>query len=1196
MKKIFLASIVALSLASTARAQPSGWDGAAWVWDQPEANRGAQSNEPRYLRRSFKLASKPVKAELWITADNHYTAYINGQKVGADGEWASVEKYDVAKHLVVGKNVLALVARNEGAAAGVIARLHVQTADGKTLIIGTDAKTRITQIAPKEWLRADFDDAGWGNAIVLGDASIEPWRLQGRAPTTKGGGYDVAAVDPKVKTRLSPAEQLKHFHFPKGFAVELVVADPTVINPVTMTVDDKGRIYVSESHTYRYGPSGSPIKPFANPVVRLDPLPDGKGYKRTPVADGFDDPVMGIAVKGNKLWLTANNYLYLYDVAEDGKATNKKTILIDKNKAWNPFGMFVLEWGPDGLLYLSVGNHNINIEGPDGKIGGRGSSGLVMRMNPDGTKMERLVHGLRVPYSFDVDPFGQLWLLSNGEGNPNRFVRVIDGVDYHCYSRGAVDNNWLAGNHPLAPPCFELTRGADTQLLRYYGAAFPTSYQGSLLLCNWGAHGFAGPNRAIFRFVPDAQGKIVTKESLLSCTDPHFRPSHIALDADGNLLISDWYGRDDESDMTGRIWRLKYTGADKPVVKHALDSPEWSKDEYALSALGSPHHLIREKAVSVLVQRLKRDKTDPSKSLLALFALRAYIERAEPLGAAYGLWTLFQFDTSFSRAGLALAEKHSDARIRRLSINLQRRGRPYGAIFFALKQTPPWLRALGETEEVEPEKDASVLVEMALSQGKDGKIRDALLDALRRGAAKDEYLRYEAAWHLAKHADRETFAKLLAADDEDLRLAGMIAIDVACYENFPAKSAALAALGRALEEPGKADLNLLLTLAQLDGDSSLMPALQKLLARPDLPAAAVARAVMILRSRGALSTKVGAAAGKRLIEAVAQGTVRASSPAEQLTILEFLEAEGPSDFALRHLSGQLRTKQPEVREAAHALARRFGAKASPLAGQLWTIILDPRTKRDDAVELLTTLARIDAQADPTRWQKLLTHPDSLLRTEAVRWGRSFKNKKDMADLLLQQAPTLLKDNPALRDDLAAVLRHLEAGAESIKTLNLPPSETDKSALTKQTLAAFDKLSAAEKQNRALLGRQVFERTGCTSCHTTATQTTPLAPSLKGIAAQKIDYLIESVLFPSKIIKTGFETETITTKDGKIVNGLVKDEGLFLRVLNLNKDERIAKSDIEERSVQRVSIMPEGQEAQLSRREFADLIAYLLTLK
>src|SRR5262249_44619070 len=101
--------------------------------------------------------------------------------------------------------------------------------------------------------------------------------------------------------------------------------------------------------------------------------------------------------------------------------------------------------GPDGLLYLSVGNHAIDLQGPNGKLSGRGSSGIVARMKPDGSDLERLVHGLRVPYSFEYDPFGQLWVLSNGEGNPNRFVRVVEGVDYHCYSRGAVGNEWLAG-------------------------------------------------------------------------------------------------------------------------------------------------------------------------------------------------------------------------------------------------------------------------------------------------------------------------------------------------------------------------------------------------------------------------------------------------------------------------------------------------------------------------------------------------------------------------------------------------------------------------------------------------------------------------------------------------------------------------------------------------------------------------------
>ena len=61
-------------------------------------------------------------------------------------------------------------------------------------------------------------------------------------------------------------------------------------------------------------------------------------------------------------------------------------------------------------------------------------------------------------------------------------------------------------------------------------------------------------------------------------------------------------------------------------------------------------------------------------------------------------------------------------------------------------------------------------------------------------------------------------------------------------------------------------------------------------------------------------------------------------------------------------------------------------------------------------------------------------------------------------------------------------------------------------------------------------------------------------------------------------------------------GLVKDEGKFLRVLSLDKDERIAREDVESRATMKVSVMPDGQEATMSRREFVDLIMYLQTLK
>jgi putative membrane-bound dehydrogenase-like protein len=1174
---VLLTVLATGSLALLPAQQPApGWGGARWVWDEPDANTVEQSNDPRYLRRTFTLPGKAVQADLWITADNHYTVYVNGIKVGADGEWQTVEKYDVAKHLVAGKNVLAIVAKNQGGPAGVIARLAGKTADGKEFFAGTDGETRITQTLHADWLKVDYDDGAWPKVVVLGDATIAPWNVA--ASTSQPGGqkgFNFAVADPKVKDRQKGADQVKNFIVPEGFEVELVATDPMIINPVTMAVDDRGRIYVSESHTYRYGPSGSPVKPYANPVVRLELSADGTAAKRTLVADGFDDPVMGIAVKGDKLWLTANNYLYTYDLTPEGKAANKKTIVVDKNKAWNPFGMFVLEWGPDGLLYLSVGNHNVDLQGPESKATSRGGSGIIVRMNPDGSGMERLVQGLRVPYSFEFDPFGQLWLLSNGEGNPDRFVRVLDGVDYHCYSRPAVDNSWLAGNHPLAPPCFELHRGAHTQLLRYYGAAFPQSYQGSLLACNWGSHGFPGVNRGIFRYVPDERNDIAKKEPFVLCSDPYFRPSHIFLDPDGNLLIADWYGRDDESDLTGRIWRVKYRGKEpRPAVSHKLDAKEWASVDYALSALGSPDHVVRGRAVEELLKR--------GGGAVAKLAGHA-VGAKEPLGAANALWVLLRLGTPESKAAIAAGAKHADWRVRRLAINLLRRYQVPAAAEAALL--------------LSKDADPAVRVEAALAFSAPAVVRAWVFDALRHGAAKDPHLRYEAAWHLAKHADTLTLRELLAHPDEGVRLAGLIAVDVACYENLPSKKAALAALGQALQALGKLDLNLALDVARLNADPALAPALEKLVSREDLPVGVIARALLVFRSLPGGSTKaVASAAAKRFVEAVEKGELKVNTPADKLLLLEFLEATGPTPFALKQIAAQVKSNQPGVRPAALLLARKFGSKSAPVADLLWPEAFGPKTKADDAADALATLAAIEAAPHKANWQKLLSSPNGLLRTEAVRWWRSFKGQPDMVAALVKEGPQLLKQDPGMGEDLAMVLRHLEAKPETLTALNLPAPETNKDALGRLAVESLAKMAAAERQQRAVTGKQVFERSACTKCHTTATQTTPLAPSLKGIAAQKVDYLIESVLYPSKVIKTGFEVETLTMKDGKVHSGLVKEEGNELRVLNLDVDVRVAKADVEERRVQKVSIMPEGQEAGMSRREFVDLIVYLSTLK
>jgi len=1013
------------------------------------------------------------------------------------------------------------------------------------------------------------------------------------------------ATPPKKIDRYIPAhEQIGHFAVPEGFMVELVVSEPTIINPVCIALDEQGRLYVSESHTYRYGDKGTPLAGAApNPIVRLDPLPDGKGFRRVLVADGFDDPVMGMAIRGNQLWATANNFLYRFDIDDSGLAAaaaaaappaaaadeaaakdvaaflrapanqpigvNRQTIAVDKNKAWNPFGMFVLEWGPEGDLYMSVGDHQIDIRrtaDDKERISGRSNDGIVMRMKPDGSKMERLVSGLRVPYGFEYDPFGQLWQLSNGEGNPNRFIRVIEGVDYYLKNR-SVGSDWLAGRHPLAAPCFELPRGACTQLMRYSGANFPPAYQGSLLVDNWGGHGFNGANRTIFRFVPDARNDIAAQEEFIVCRDPHFRCSHVLCDRDGSLLVADWYGRDDESDLTGRVWRVRYTGGDKPVVQHRLDAPEW-KDAvkgraYAVSALGSPDHLVRRQATRTLVAQAND----------AIPAVAAHAAgAAESLGAANALWALVQIATPESLAAIDSGVKHGDWRVRRLAINLLRR---YGVD-----------KADAVASQLAGDADPAVRVAAARARVRPEERAAAAVAALKAGAASDVHLRYEAASILAPVIDESTLTSLVRDGDPNLRLAGLIAIDLGA-------AAGRAVLGRSLADPGPTEPELLLDLAQLHGSPELLEGLRSLVRRSDLPATVTGQALLMLR---AMTAKPGEAvdgeAVRRFLKAAEKGEIAIKSPRDAITLLELLETDGLSPFALQTIGRMLGDRNGDVRGAAHRLARLHGTKASSLADGLWKRIGDPQDKRPPADRLadLTTLMAVEAEPRIDDWARLLAEGDPVLAADAVRSWRQFAGNPKMTQVLQDSAAGLVKRLPDVRADLAAV-------AAALKIDKPIAPQVDPAAITADD-AAFRTAALAATRTPAgdALGRRVFERTGCVKCHAAGSQGTERAPPLAGIGkTQKIDYLIEAVLEPSKIIKTGFEIETITMQDGRVFSGLVKEEKDTLRIVMPDAETRVKKADVDERVVQKKSLMPDGQHRTLSPREFADLVGYLQSL-
>lgn len=156
-------------------------------------------------------------------------------------------------------------------------------------------------------------------------------------------------------------------------------------------------------------------------------------------------------------------------------------------------------------------------------------------------------------------------------------------------------------------------------------------------------------------------------------------------------------------------------------------------------------------------------------------------------------------------------------------------------------------------------------------------------------------------------------------------------------------------------------------------------------------------------------------------------------------------------------------------------------------------------------------------------------------------------------------------------------------------------------LLKEGAAALAK--AAREKGDASRGALVFHRLdlACTRCHTAGEDVGKLGPDLAKTGKEATDvYLVESVLSPSKVIKKGFETVSITTTAGRTVSGLLAEDradAVLLRdAAQDGKRITMLKKDIDERHDNPTSLMPEGQVNVLSsRQEFLDLTRYLIEI-
>jgi putative membrane-bound dehydrogenase-like protein len=182
--------------------------------------------------------------------------------------------------------------------------------------------------------------------------------------------------------------------------------------------------------------------------------------------------------------------------------------------------------------------------------------------------------------------------------------------------------------------------------------------------------------------------------------------------------------------------------------------------------------------------------------------------------------------------------------------------------------------------------------------------------------------------------------------------------------------------------------------------------------------------------------------------------------------------------------------------------------------------------------------------------------------------------------------------------LAGVAAGVEAAAAE-KPLVLPradPKNPDQIGNLTYEVAARRALAT---NGDAIKGESLFKGQSCVACHTTADGQTPRGPHLVEIGKRyKADELIESVLKPSAKLAQGYETYRFAMADGRVVQGFVVSERADATVIRESDgvQRELRKAEIESRTMQKTSAMPDGLAANLTPEQLADLIAYLRSLK
>jgi quinoprotein glucose dehydrogenase len=483
------------------------------------------------------------------------------------------------------------------------------------------------------------------------------------------------AQQPRKAAPSPDAEQAaKAAQVENGLKVEVWASEPLLANPVSFAFDEHGRCFLAETYRHTDGVTDTrghmywldddlairsiadrlamykkykypPSEKFGEQVRLIwDSTGSGKADRSTVFAGPFNRPQdglgAGVLARKGDVYFTCIPDLYRL---RDTKGENRADVVESLATGFGLHVQFIghdlhgLRMGPDGKLYMSIGDRGLTVTTKEGKKLFNPDSGAVLRCDPDGSNLEIVHIGLRNPQELAFDDYGNLFTFDNNSdsGDKARWVQVVEGGDsgWRCgyqfgtlmHHKGVPQGNrgpWNAekmwyvpgpdGEPPayVVPPLAHFGNG-PSGITYYPGVGLPDRYKGHFFATDFTSTPAGSviwslalkPKGASFEVVdlhPFVRGMVPT--------DCEFGP-------DGAFYWSDWVGGWDKPGK-GRIFRVTDPEAMKdPAVAEAkkLFAEGFGKKsvEELTKLLEHPHRQVRQEAQFELASR-KPDEAIPA--------------------------------------------------------------------------------------------------------------------------------------------------------------------------------------------------------------------------------------------------------------------------------------------------------------------------------------------------------------------------------------------------------------------------------------------------------------------------------------------------------------------------------------------------------------------------------------------------------